>query len=123
LIVSDEAPCLFKVGEAMLAGKIEYRKGNFETAFEHLREAVRLDTSLVYGEPWGWMVPSRHALGALLLEQGHIQEATEVFRADLTMYPSNMWGLLGLNQCLDKAGDPEAVEVKRRYDEASSAAE
>ncbi|CAM9477756.1 unnamed protein product [Ectocarpus fasciculatus] len=122
LIVSDEGPCLFKVGEAMLAGEIEYRKGNFETAFEHLREAVRLDTSLVYDEPWGWMVPSRHALGALLLEQGHIQEATEVFRADLKMYPSNMWGLLGLSQCLDKAGDPEAVEVKRRYDEASSAA-
>lgn len=23
------------------------------------------------------------------------------------MYPSNMWGLLGLTQCLDKAGDPE----------------
>ncbi|CAN0220162.1 unnamed protein product, partial [Ectocarpus sp. 4 AP-2014] len=64
----------------------------------------RLDTSLVYDEPWGWMVPSRHALGALLLEQDHIQEATEVFRADLKMYPSNMWGLLGLSQCLDKAG-------------------
>ena len=30
-----------KLGEAMLAGEIEYRKGNFETAFELLREAVR----------------------------------------------------------------------------------
>ena len=30
-----------KLGEAMLAGEIEYRKGNLETAFELLREAVR----------------------------------------------------------------------------------
>lgn len=39
--MSNEAPCLLKVGEAMLAGEIEYRKENFDTAFEHLREAVR----------------------------------------------------------------------------------
>eukprot|EP00903_Cladosiphon_okamuranus_P011990 g11259.t1 len=124
-IMSDDEPCLFKVGEAMLAGEIEYRKGNLETAFEHLREAVRLDTGLVYDEPWGWMVPTRHALGALLLEQNHVEEATEVFRADLSMYPKNMWGLLGLYQCLERAGmgsDPETIEVKKSYGSAASAA-
>ncbi|CAN0315130.1 unnamed protein product, partial [Ascophyllum nodosum] len=26
-IISDEGPCILKVGEAMLAGEIEYRKG------------------------------------------------------------------------------------------------
>eukprot|EP00752_Nemacystus_decipiens_P005024 g4564.t1 len=124
-IMSDEEPCLFKVGEAMLAGEIEYRKGNFDTAFEHLRKAVRLDTGLVYDEPWGWMVPSRHALGALLLEQDHVEEANQVFREDLKMYPKNMWGLLGLYQCLERAGkegDPEAVEVKKSYESAASLA-
>ena len=40
-VMSDEGPCILKLGEAMLAGEIEYRKGNFETAFELLREAVR----------------------------------------------------------------------------------
>lgn len=35
---------------------------------------------LVYDEPWGWMVPAEHALGALLLEHGHVEEATSVFR-------------------------------------------
>lgn len=45
LMVSTEAPSLFKVGEAMLAGEIEYRKGNFDVAFEHLREAVRCVTN------------------------------------------------------------------------------
>lgn len=122
-VISEEGACILKLGEAMLSGEIEYRKGNFETAFELLREAVRIDMSLVYDEPWGWMVPTRHALGALLLEQGHVEEATDVFRADLKMYKDNMWGLLGLFQCLEKAGDPEAEDVKKRYDKASSAAD
>ena len=34
-------------------------------------------------DPWGWMQPVRHALGALLLEQGHTDEAEVVFREDL----------------------------------------
>ena len=44
---------------------------------DHLetREAVRLDDTLPYDEPWGWMQPTRHALGALLLEQGRVVEA------------------------------------------------
>lgn len=32
---------------------------------------------------------------------------SRVSRADLKMYKNNMWGLLGLLQCLEKAGDPE----------------
>ena len=57
------------VAEAMLDGEIEYRKGNFDLAFARLRDAVALEDSLPYDEPWGWMQPTRHALGALLLEQ------------------------------------------------------
>lgn len=45
LMVSAEGPSLFRVGEAMLAGEIEYRKGNFDVAFERLREAVRCVTN------------------------------------------------------------------------------
>lgn len=41
-----------EVGEEMLAGEIEYRKGNYDEAFEHLRKAVHLDDNLVYSEPW-----------------------------------------------------------------------
>jgi hypothetical protein len=51
------------------AGEIEYRRGAFDAAFAHLRASVKLDDDLPYDEPWGWMQPTRHALGALLLEQ------------------------------------------------------
>lgn len=40
-VMTEDGPCILKVGEATLAGEIEYRKGNFEAAFNHLREAVR----------------------------------------------------------------------------------
>lgn len=53
-------------------------------------------------EPWGKMQPIRHALGGLLLEQGHLDEAEEVFRKDLTFHPRNPWALVGLITTLEK---------------------
>ena len=109
------------VAEKMIAGEVAYRKGNYEEAFAHLREAVRLDDGLNYDEPWGWMQPARHALGALLLEQGHVEEAETVYRADLERHPNNVWALHGLAECLEKQGDTEAAEAVRiRFDRAAA---
>jgi hypothetical protein len=47
-----------------------------------VRKAVRRDDSLAYTEPWAWMHPPRHALEALLMEQGHYVEAEEIYRDD-----------------------------------------
>src|SRR5207248_1317327 len=74
---------ILAVAAAMMRGEIEYRKGDHDAAFVHLRRAVELDDNLPYDEPWGWMQPTRHALGALLLEQGRIAEAEAAYRADL----------------------------------------
>ena len=98
-----------EVAEAMLDGEIEYRKGNFDVAFNRLRDAVTIEDALPYDEPWGWMQPTRHALGALLFEQGHVKEAEAVYREDLGLagnlnraqiHPDNIWSLRGLNDCL-----------------------
>ena len=56
----------------MLDGEIAYREGRFDDAFVKLRRAIELDDALPYDEPWGWMQPTRHAYGALLLEQGRM---------------------------------------------------
>ena len=108
------------VAECVLNGEIEYRKGNFKEAFEHLRLAVKRDTSLVYDEPWSWMMPSRHVLGALLAEHGDVVEAETVYREDLIQYKDNMWSLLGLHQVL-KAQQKleEAQSVFAMYQKAS----
>ena len=84
----------------MLDGELEYRKGNHDAAFAHLERSIELDDNLPYDEPWGWMQPTRHAYGALLLEQGHVEEAEAVYRADLglddtlprpSQHPDNVW--------------------------------
>lgn len=50
------------------------------------------------------MQPIRHALGGLLLEQGHVEESETVFREDLKFHPNNPWALIGLIKCLEVKG-------------------
>ncbi|GAA3309577.1 hypothetical protein GCM10020295_74580 [Streptomyces cinereospinus] len=74
---------ILAVAAEMLDGELEYRKGNHAEAFAALERSIALDDGLPYDEPWGWMQPTRHAYGALLLEQGRLTEAEAVYRADL----------------------------------------
>jgi tetratricopeptide (TPR) repeat protein len=124
---------ILAVAEQMLEGEIEYRRGNFEAAFAHLRRSVELDDSLPYDEPWGWMQPTRHALGALLLEQGRMEEAEAVYRADLGLdaslsracqHPDNVWSLHGLYECLVRSEEKaESTIIKQRLDLAVARAD
>jgi tetratricopeptide (TPR) repeat protein len=111
---------ILAVAGAMLNGELEYRQGNYPVAFAELRGAVELDDGLPYDEPWGWMQPARHALGALLLEQGEVAEAEAVYRADLGLdhslaracqHPGNVWSLHGYHECLTRLGKHEQAGI------------
>ncbi|MEU0503344.1 tetratricopeptide repeat protein [Nocardia sp. NPDC005998] len=104
---------ILAIAAAMLDGELQYRKGNYDSAFGALRRAIDLDDNLPYDEPWGWMQPTRHAYAALLLEQGRIAEAEAVYRADLGLddtlpracqHPGNVWSLHGYHECLARLG-------------------
>ena len=104
---------ILAIAAEMLHGEVSYRAGDHDIAFEHLRTAVRLADTLPYDEPWGWMQPPRHALGALLLEQDRVEEAEAVYRADLGLdpalagacrHPENVWSLHGFHECLVRRG-------------------
>lgn len=124
LLFNNSAKSILGVADAMINGEIAYRRGNFDVAFEHLREAVRRDDSLNYDEPWGWMQPARHSLGALLLEQGEVDRAEEVYLLDLKRHPKNVWALHGLAECLERGGKVDEAEVIRaQYTEACSRAD
>jgi len=124
---------LLEIATEMLRGEILYRKGDYDAAFAALRRSVALDDDLPYDEPWGWMQPTRHALGALLLEQGRLDEAEAVFREDLglggqlsraTVHPDNVWSLKGLHDCLEARGETaEIVQVRQRLDLADARAD
>lgn len=107
MLFHNSSQQLLKIADAMLRGEIAYRRGEYDAAFELLREAVCMDDALNYDEPWGWMQPARHALGALLLEQGHHDEAEKVFRVDLKKHPHNPWALHGLAEALEHQGETE----------------
>ncbi|CAJ1966844.1 unnamed protein product [Cylindrotheca closterium] len=93
---------LLSADSCMAQGEIAYRDGNYDEAFQLLRKAVHMQDNLNFDEPWGKMQPIRHALGGLLLEQNHLEEAESVFRKDLEFHPLNPWAMVGLIETLKK---------------------
>jgi len=111
---------ILQVAAAMLDGELEYRRGHYDAAFVALRRSIDLDDGLPYDEPWAWMQPARHAYGALLLEQGRVEEAEAVYRADLGLdgtlaracqHPGNVWSLHGYHECLTRLGKQEQAGI------------
>ncbi len=133
LLHNNRVVDLLEIATEMLRGEIEYRKRNYDLAFAHLRRSAEIDDALPYDEPWGWMQPTRHALGALMLEQGLVEEAEAIYREDLglggqlsraTVHPDNVWSLKGLHDCLKKRGETvEIVQIRQRLDLALARAD
>jgi len=78
------------------------------------------------------MQPVRHALGGLLLKQGHVGKAKRVFREDLGLALgflrrkaklNNVWGLYSLHKALLKGGkSEEACMLKTQLNVAAACA-
>lgn len=110
---------VLEVARRMLAGELAFKEGRSAEAFVELRRAVAAEKVLRYTEPNPWMMPTRHALGALLLQEGFVDEAERHYRDDLRRYPENGWSLHGLAECLARRGLTEEARVMReRFDRA-----
>lgn len=127
-LFQNKALDVLGVAEAMMQGEVAFKSGDQAKGLDHLREAVRRDDALLYEEPWSWPQPTRHALGALLMEAGEFEEAETVYRADLgldgslprpSQHPRNVWALHGLNECLEKRGETvEQPHIRIQLDQA-----
>jgi tetratricopeptide (TPR) repeat protein len=132
MVFNNTAADVLEVGEAMMEGELAFKAGRIEEGLDHLRRSVVIDDGLLYDEPWGWMQPARHALGALLMEAGRFDEAEAVYRADLGLddtlaracqHPGNVWSLHGLHECLTRRGEQtEARHIKLQLDKAAARA-
>jgi tetratricopeptide (TPR) repeat protein len=128
MVFNNTCEDVLHVGEAMMDGEIAFKAGRIDEGLDHLRRSVVLDDTLLYDEPWGWMQPTRHALGALLMEVQRFDEAEAVYRADLGLddtlsrpcqHPRNVWSLHGLHECLVRRGERvEARHLKLQLDQA-----
>jgi tetratricopeptide (TPR) repeat protein len=107
---------ILRVAEEVLAGSIAGARGDHAAAAAHLREAVRREDALVYGEPPDWTVPVRQELGEALLAAGCPAEAERAFREELERFPDNGWSLRGLARSLRAQGrEAEAAAAEARF--------
>ena len=133
MLFNNTARDVLAVGEEMMKGELAFKSGRQSEGLGHLRRAVELDDNLEYEEPWSWPQPTRHALGALLLEAGEYEEAESVYRADLgldgqlprpSQHPRNVWALHGLHECLARRGETtELPHIKLLLDQAIARAD
>lgn len=133
MLFNNAARDVLAVAEEMMKGEVAFKAGRREEGLAHLRTAVDLDDGLQYEEPWSWPQPTRHALGALLMEAGKYEEAEAVYRADLgldgklprpSQHPRNVWALHGLHECLVRRSEKvELPHVKLLLDQAIARAD
>lgn len=133
MLFNNTARDVLAVAEEMMKGEVAFKAGRKEEGLAHLRNAVDLDDGLQYEEPWSWPQPTRHALGALLMEAGKYEEAEAVYRADLgldgklprpSQHPRNVWALHGLHECLVRRSEKvELPHVKLLLDQAIARAD
>lgn len=130
---NNTASDVLSIAAEMAQGEYHYKAGDTEKGLNHLRAATALSDGLVYDEPWGWMQPPRHALAALLMDQGQFEEAETIYRGDLGLnnslarpcqHPSNVWALHGLHECLERRGETAEIRhVKLLLDRALARAD
>ena len=114
-IFNNRVHQVLPVADAMINGELLFREGRHDEAFAVLREGVEAEDNLVYDEPPAWMLPVRHALGALLMSVGRYSEAEVVYREDLERNRDNGWALTGLKLALEaQQRGLEAEEVAPR---------
>jgi tetratricopeptide (TPR) repeat protein len=110
---------ILQIAEPYLTGEVAAAQGDGDAAVAALEEAVRREDALIYDEPPPWALPSRWALGRVLLGAGRADEAEAVYRADLAVYPENGRSLFGLQRSLRVQGRAaEADALQPRIDAA-----
>ena len=103
-IFNNQVSTVMPIANAMIQGELLFREGKTDQAFAILRKGIEAEDALIYDEPPGWMLPVRHALGALLMADGRAAEAEKVYREDLERNRNNGWSLLGLTKALEAQG-------------------
>jgi tetratricopeptide (TPR) repeat protein len=109
------ADSVLRIAIEVLSGELDAAQKKYDSAIAHLDRAVRYHDALIYTEPDDWHYPTRHSLGAVLLEAGRPAEAETVYWEDLTRNPKNGWALFGLSQALraqNKNDEARAIDAE-----------
>jgi tetratricopeptide (TPR) repeat protein len=116
---NNQAKPLYDIGQLKARARIASAEGKRDDAIRMLTEAVGLEDKLAYNEPNDMLFPTRHLLGAALLDRGRAAEAETIYRKDLKLHPRNGWALYGLAVALaEQKRDLEGRAVRQQFGEA-----
>jgi tetratricopeptide (TPR) repeat protein len=107
----NKARDILTVAERVLEARIAVAKKDHRAAAALLRQAVTADDALNYIEPPDWYLPTRIALGGVLLAGGDYAEAEQVFRDELARRPRGGRALFGLWQSLKAQKNTHAARL------------
>jgi len=116
--INNKAKDILSIAENVLGAQIALAKKDTAGAVTMLRDAVKIQDTLKYGEPPDWFFPVRESLGGVLLMSGDVKGAEQVFREDLDKNPRNPRSLFGLHHSLkaqDRNYDAGFVEKQFRH--------
>ena len=112
----NKTAAVFKIHDHLLAGAIARSRHDEEVAIDSFTLAVAAEDALNYSEPPAWYPPVRPALGKLLLARNQLDEAEQVFRADLEKNPRDGRALAGLRDCLNAQNRKyEAEQIDQQF--------
>ncbi len=116
MINLNNARAVLSLSENLLRAKIAEAKKQNQPAIEFFEAATKIEDGLAYEEPPAWYIPSREALGGLLLRNGQWTAAEKVFREDLERNKLNGRSLFGLMEALKGQNkNREAMRVRRQF--------
>jgi predicted Zn-dependent protease len=119
MIAFNTCEVVYGISRKVAEAEIYWREGDAPKAISMLKAACEEEHGLTYTEPPAWLIPIRHALGAIQLASGDAVGAEQTYRENLQKHKGNAWSLLGLHQTLEKQGKLEAAAaVKPQVDEA-----
>jgi tetratricopeptide (TPR) repeat protein len=107
----------------VLAGRIAEKAGRLTDAIALYTDAVAFEDRLSYAEPADWFYPTRHFLGAALLDAKRPREAEAIYRRDLEKHPGNGWALFGLWKSLEAQHKADAPLARAAFEAAWSRAD
>ncbi len=108
-----------QIASSLLRGEILMQQKRVDEAVTAFQEAIKVEDELRYNEPPDWKIPSRHFLGAALLDAGRYAEAELVYLEDLRRNRENGWSLTGLQQCENALGKKDQVlATAKRFSKA-----
>lgn len=108
----NSGKAILEICRQMLAGEIALAQDHKDQAIQYLAKAVEAEDNLNYDEPPDWIMPTRHALGAVLVKAGRYKEAEAVYREDLKRLPHNGWSMYGLSKALQGEGQAAASKAE-----------